>query len=69
MTAERLPEIPVLLNPFETRIILQNLASVRDQVVTAWSERGTVYSSDEQEQLRSQIKETCEFLLGLVRDQ
>ena len=47
--------------------ILSNLRALREQIVTAWSERGVVLSRPEQAALHAEIKETCEFLTALTR--
>ena len=47
--------------------ILLNLRALRDQIVTAWNERGVVLSREEQVLLHAEIKQTCEFLTALTR--
>jgi predicted nuclease of restriction endonuclease-like (RecB) superfamily len=47
--------------------ILSNLRALREQIVTAWSERGVVLNRPEQAALHAEIKETCEFLTALTR--
>ena len=47
--------------------ILSNLRALREQIVTAWSERGVVLSRPEQAALHAEIKETCEFLTALTQ--
>ena len=51
----------------EAEEILSNLRALREQIVTAWSERGVVLSRPEQAALHAEIKETCEFLTALTR--
>ena len=52
--------------PPEAELILGNLRSLRDQIVTAWRERGVLLTADERVELRNEIKETCEFLESLT---
>lgn len=47
--------------------ILTNLRALRDQIVTAWNERGVVLSREEQAALHAEIKQTCQFLTDLTR--
>ena len=51
----------------EADSIVENLRALRDQIVTAWSERGVVLSREEQAALHSEIQQTCEFLTNLTR--
>jgi hypothetical protein len=53
--------------PSDVDIILSNLRVLRDQVVTAWCERGVVLNSEEQAALHAEIKRTCDFLTDLTR--
>jgi len=46
---------------------MTNLRALRDQIVTAWSERGVLLSREEQAALHAEIKQTCEFLTDLTR--
>ena len=46
--------------------ILENLHSLRDQIVTAWRERGVMLSHEEQDRLHAEIKHTCAFLTDLT---
>jgi hypothetical protein len=55
------------IGSLEAEEILTNLRLLRDQIVTAWSERGVVLSRDEQVALHAEIKQTCEFLTDLTR--
>ena len=52
----------------EAEDILTNLRALRDQIVTAWNERGVVLSREEQAALHLEIKQTCEFLTDLTRN-
>ncbi len=51
----------------EADAILSNLRSLRDQIVTAWRERGVVLNSEERASLRSEIQQTCKFLTDLTQ--
>ena len=51
----------------EAEAILANLRSLRDQVVTAWRERAVILTSEEQAELQSEIRQTCDFLTDLTR--
>ena len=51
----------------EAEAILQNLRSLRDQIVTAWHERGVILDAEERVALRDEIKQTCDFLTDLTR--
>ena len=51
----------------EAEDILTNLRALRDQIVTAWSERGIVLGREEQAALHAEIKQTCEFLTALTQ--
>lgn len=51
----------------EAEDILSNLRALRDQIVTAWNERGVVLSREEQATLHDEIKQTCELLTDLTR--
>ena len=55
------------IRPSEAEAILQNLRTLRDQIVIAWNERAVVLSRDEQAELHAEIKQTCEFLTDLTR--
>ena len=55
------------IRPSEAEVILKNLRSLRDHVVTAWCERGVVLSQEEQAELHAEIKRTCDFLTDLTR--
>lgn len=57
----------VSIGSIEANEILSNLRLLRDQVVTAWNERGVVLSREEQAALHAEIKQTCEFLTDLTR--
>jgi hypothetical protein len=57
----------VSIGSLEAEEILTNLRALRDQIVTAWSERGVVLSREEQEALHDEIKQTCQFLTDLTR--
>lgn len=54
------------IRPAGVAPILENLRSLRDQIVTAWRERGVMLSDEEQRQLHAEIKQTCEFLTDLT---
>ena len=58
----------VSIGSIEANDILSNLRSLREQIVTAWSERGVVLSREEQAALQAEIKDTCEFLTQLTRN-
>ena len=51
----------------EAQSILLNLRALRDQIVTAWRERGVVLSREEQALLNAEIQQTCESLTILTR--
>lgn len=57
----------VSIGASEVEVILNNLRSLRDQIVTAWQERGVLLSREEQGQLHAEITQTCEFLTDLTR--
>jgi hypothetical protein len=57
----------VSIGSAEADSILENLRALRDQIVTAWSERGVVLSREEQVALHREIQQTCEFLTNLTR--
>ena len=57
----------VSIGSLEAQEILTNLRVLRDQIVTAWNERGVVLSRDEQELLHAEIQQICEFLTNLTR--
>ena len=57
----------VSIGSAEADSILLNLRALRDQIVTAWSERGVVLSREEQSMLHAEIQQTCEFLTILTR--
>ena len=57
----------VSIGSCEAEEILANLRALRDQIVTAWSERGVVLSREEQAGLHAEIKQTSEFLTDLTR--
>ena len=57
----------VSIGSLEAEEILTNLRALRDQIVTAWNERGVVLSREEQAVLHAEIKQTCEFLTDLTR--
>ena len=54
------------IGPSDVDIIRSNLRALRDQVVTAWCERGVVLDSEERAALQAEIKRTCEFLTALT---
>ena len=58
----------VSIGSLEAREILANLRLLRDQIVTAWHERGVVLSREEQAILQAEIKDTCELLTELTRN-
>ena len=57
----------VSIGSLEVEEILTNVRALRDQIVTAWNERGVVLSREEQATLRAEIKQTCQFLTDLTR--
>ena len=57
----------VSIGSAEAESILLNLRALRDQIVTAWRERGVVLSREEQDALHAEIQQTCEFLTNLTR--
>lgn len=57
----------VSIGASEAEAILDNLHSLRDQIVTAWQERGVLLSREERGQLQAEIMQTCEFLTDLTR--
>ena len=57
----------VSIGSLEAEEILTNLRALRDQIVTAWNERGVVLSREERAVLHAEIKQTCEFLTDLTR--
>ena len=57
----------VSIGSLEAEEIMTNLRALRDQIVTAWSERGVMLSREEQAALHDEIKQTCQFLTDLTR--
>lgn len=51
----------------ESALILANLRSLRNQIVTAWRERAVMLSAEERVELHHEGKETCRFLEDLTR--
>jgi hypothetical protein len=58
---------PVAQSGREADAILINLRDLRDQIVTAWREKGVVLLPEEQAELRAEIKQTCQFLTDLTQ--
>ena len=54
------------IGSLEADEILINVRLLRDQIITAWNERGVVLSREEQAQLHAEIKQTCELLMDLT---
>lgn len=50
----------------EGQIILADLRALRSKIVAAWQERGVVLAHEEQQELRDEIKTTCDLLTGLT---
>lgn len=50
----------------ELERIVGGLNRLRQQIIDAWQERSVILTRTEQEQLRHEIKDTCEVLSGLV---
>lgn len=46
--------------------ILMNLRRLREDVINAWFERAVILTSDEQQSLRSEIRQTCQLLTDLT---
>ena len=59
---------PVTRSGHEAQAILKNLRSLRDQIVTAWREKGVALIPEEQAELRAEIKQTCQFLTDLTQE-
>ena len=57
----------VSIGSLEAEELLANLRALRDQIVTAWNERGVVLSREEQAAFHAEIKRTCDFLTDLTR--
>lgn len=57
----------VSIGSLEAQEILTNLRVLRDQIVTAWTERAVVLNREEQDALHAEIQQTCEFLTNLTR--
>ena len=57
----------VEIRPSEADEIIRNLSALREQIITAWRERGVLLSREEQADLHAEIKQTCEFLTDLTR--
>ena len=57
----------VSIRPPEAEIILGNLRALREQIITAWSERSVMLDAEERAELRAEIRETCDFLSELTR--
>jgi hypothetical protein len=58
---------PVAKSGREAEAILNNLRALRDQIVTAWREKGVVLIPEERAELRDEIKQTCQFLTDLTQ--
>ena len=57
----------VSIGSLEVDQILTNLRSLRDEMVTAWSERCVLLTREEQEILHVEIQQTCALLIDLTR--
>lgn len=57
----------ISIGSLEADEILTNVRLLRDQIITAWNERGVVLSREEQARLHAEIKQTCELLMDLTR--
>ncbi len=57
----------VNIRPSEAEAILRNLCCLRDQIITAWRERGVMLSPEERADLHAEIQQTCEFLTNVTR--
>ena len=53
-------------DPTEVESNLGALGTLRNQIVKAWQERGVIFTPEEQQQLRDEIKVTCTFLTDLT---
>jgi uncharacterized protein YukE len=56
----------VTIDKSEAQQILADLRGLRRQIIDAWHERGVILSKEEQQQLRDEIKYTCELLSALT---
>jgi hypothetical protein len=46
--------------------ILADLRSLRQSILVAWNERAVILTREEQQELREEIKDTCEILNNLT---
>jgi hypothetical protein len=50
----------------DLRDLLARVQTLREEIVTAWRDRGVTLTSDEQKRLHAEIQETCKLLSDLT---
>lgn len=55
-----------IVAPSEAERILRDLRRLREAIVVAWEERGVIMSRDERQELRQEIRDTCDLLTKLT---
>jgi hypothetical protein len=61
------PDLRVPVQVSDVQVILGDVRLLRNQIVTAWRERGVVLTVEERELLHDEITQTCQFLNDLTR--
>jgi hypothetical protein len=56
----------ISIDASEGKRILAEVRSLRRTIIDAWHERGVVLSREEQDELRDEIRQTCELLTSLT---
>lgn len=51
----------------ESETVVRNIRALRDEIVIAWRERSVILSPEQQDELKAEIRQTCDFLTELTQ--